>query len=118
MEALAAIRHINGVVLTTAGNYHQERKVHRSVNQLIDDKEERRKLEGKLFGVTLSKDQATATPKPQTTTLEDIFISVKTTQKNHNTRLDLILKTWHQMAKHQVSRFGTIKSKPMFKVKN
>lgn len=35
-------------------------------------------------------------------TLDDIFISVKTTQSNYNTRLPLILKTWYQFAKNQV----------------
>lgn len=107
MEALATIRHINGVVLTTAGVYHHnqpEKKFHRSVNQLIDDGEERRKLDGKFGGVTVSRDQATATPKPVTTSLGDIFISVKTTKKNHDNRLELILNTWYQLAKHQVSR--------------
>lgn len=109
VEALAAIRHINGVVLTTAGIHHPEKKVYRSVNQLLldDGVQERRKLEQKIgSGVTVAKDQATATPKPPTTSLGDIFISVKTTKKNHDNRLELILNTWHQMAKHQVSRFN------------
>ncbi|XP_037044532.1 fringe glycosyltransferase-like [Bradysia coprophila] len=42
-----------------------------------------------------------ATPKPPTIELNDIFISVKTTKSNHNNRLDLILNTWHQLAKEQ-----------------
>lgn len=46
---------------------------------------------------------ATGTPKPATIDLNDIFISVKTTKSNHNTRLDLILNTWQQLAKEQVS---------------
>lgn len=46
---------------------------------------------------------ATATPKPPTIELNDIFISVKTTKSNHNNRLDLILNTWQQLAKEQVS---------------
>lgn len=45
----------------------------------------------------------TATPKPPTTVLDDIFISVKTTKNNHDTRLALIIKTWFQLAKGQVS---------------
>ncbi len=45
---------------------------------------------------------ATATPKPPTIELNDIFISVKTTKSNHNNRLDLILNTWQQLAKEQV----------------
>ncbi|KAJ6642533.1 Fringe glycosyltransferase [Pseudolycoriella hygida] len=44
---------------------------------------------------------ATATPKPPTIELNDIFISVKTTKSNHNSRLDLILNTWQQLAKEQ-----------------
>lgn len=48
---------------------------------------------------------ATATPKPPTIELNDIFISVKTTKSNHNNRLDLILNTWQQLAKEQVSFF-------------
>lgn len=46
---------------------------------------------------------ATGTPKPPTTTLNDVFISVKTTKRNHDSRLDLVLSTWHQLARHQVS---------------
>lgn len=43
---------------------------------------------------------ATATTKPATT-LDDIFISVKTTKGFHKTRLDLILKTWFTLARQQ-----------------
>lgn len=35
--------------------------------------------------------------------LDDIFISVKTTKKYHNTRLKLIVETWFQLARDQVS---------------
>lgn len=35
-------------------------------------------------------------------TLDDIFISVKTTQHYQYTRLPIILKTWYQLAKEQV----------------
>lgn len=45
----------------------------------------------------------TGTPKPTITTLDDIFITVKTTKLYHNTRLALIIKTWFQLAKEQVS---------------
>lgn len=45
----------------------------------------------------------TATPKPATINLNDIFITVKTTKLYHNTRLALIIKTWFQLAKDQVS---------------
>ncbi|XP_031620624.1 fringe glycosyltransferase [Contarinia nasturtii] len=43
----------------------------------------------------------TATPKPTTTNLNDIFITVKTTKLYHDTRLALIIKTWFQLAKDQ-----------------
>lgn len=46
---------------------------------------------------------ATATVKPPSTTLEDIFISVKTTKHYHRRRLPIILKTWFQLAKSQVN---------------
>lgn len=36
-------------------------------------------------------------------TLDDIFISVKTTKHYQHTRLPVILKTWFQLAKEQVS---------------
>lgn len=49
-----------------------------------------------------SHKRATATPKPPTLNVNDIFISVKTTKQNHDNRLELILKTWQQLAKHQV----------------
>ena len=35
--------------------------------------------------------------------LDDIFISVKTTKKYHNERLKLIVETWFQLARDQVS---------------
>lgn len=35
-------------------------------------------------------------------TLEDLFISVKTTKKFHRERLDVILKTWFRLARDQV----------------
>jgi len=37
------------------------------------------------------------------TTLNDIFISVKTTKNFHSTRLDVILRTWFTLAKDQVN---------------
>lgn len=45
-----------------------------------------------------------ATIKPPTITLNDIFLSVKTTKANHASRLDIIIKTWLQQAKAQVKR--------------
>lgn len=45
----------------------------------------------------------TGTPKPPNLLLNDIFISVKTTKNYHDNRLALIIKTWYQLAKDQVS---------------
>lgn len=53
----------------------------------------------------LSQRSVTGTPKPPTTELDDIFISVKTTKSYHDSRLALIVKTWFQLAKDQVSKF-------------
>ena len=39
------------------------------------------------------------------TTLDDIFISVKTTKNFHVSRLDVIIKTWFTLAREQVFRF-------------
>ncbi|KRT82167.1 hypothetical protein AMK59_4422, partial [Oryctes borbonicus] len=44
----------------------------------------------------------TATMRPPTTKLNDVFISVKTTKLYHRQRLPIILKTWFQLAKAQV----------------
>lgn len=44
----------------------------------------------------------TITPKPPNVELDDIFISVKTTKANHGNRLDVISKTWFQLAAKQV----------------
>lgn len=44
---------------------------------------------------------ATATIRPPTTVLNDVFISVKTTKHYHRQRLPIILKTWFQLAKQQ-----------------
>lgn len=45
----------------------------------------------------------TETTKEPSTTLDDIFISVKTAYTYHENRLALILRTWFQLAKTQVS---------------
>lgn len=42
-------------------------------------------------------------------TLDDIFISIKTSRKYQHSRLPVILKTWYQLAKNQV-RSQTIKT--------
>lgn len=52
----------------------------------------------------VERTSVTATPKPTTINLSDIFITVKTTKMYHDTRLALIIKTWFQLAKEQVSR--------------
>ncbi|XP_042219211.1 fringe glycosyltransferase-like [Homarus americanus] len=61
--------------------------------QLDEEEEERQR--GILNALV-----ATATAKPATT-LDDVFISVKTTKNFHKTRLDLILKTWFNLARQQ-----------------
>ncbi|XP_065200820.1 fringe glycosyltransferase [Planococcus citri] len=60
----------------------------------------------------------TATPVSATTYLEDIFISVKTTKRNHNTRLKYILKTWFQLAKDQTWFFTDVEEKQLQKLTN
>lgn len=66
------------------------------------------KFDASVTGPSSSEDglktrATTATPKPPTIELNDIFISVKTTKTNHDNRLELILNTWHQLAKEQVN---------------
>jgi len=62
----------------------------------------RRSRNGELLR-DLSQRAVTATPQPPVTELDDIFISVKTTKNYHDTRLALIIKTWFQLARDQVS---------------
>lgn len=45
----------------------------------------------------------TITPKPTTIQLDDIFVAVKTTKLNHAKRVDIIAKTWFQIAPKQVT---------------
>ena len=52
---------------------------------------------GNSFDVFTSKES-----KP--TMLNDVYISVKTTKKFHDSRLDLILRTWFKLAQSQVSQ--------------
>uniref|UniRef100_A0A6E8VR23 Fringe-like glycosyltransferase domain-containing protein n=1 Tax=Anopheles coluzzii TaxID=1518534 RepID=A0A6E8VR23_ANOCL len=49
----------------------------------------------------------TGTPKPPTTELDDLLISVKTTKSYHDTRLEMIIKTWYQLAKEQTTTWST-----------
>lgn len=66
----------------------------------IDDYIEEERQRGLLNGFV-----ATATAKPSTT-LDDIFISVKTTKNFHKSRLDLVLKTWFTLARKQTWFFS------------
>lgn len=63
----------------------------------------RRQVNEYLMKHRLYEYSVTGTPKPTTISLNDIFISVKTTKLYHDTRLDLIIKTWFQLATDQVS---------------
>ena len=54
-----------------------------------------------VANLVAQQQMATATPAPHTT-LDDIFISVKTTKNFHQSRLDVILKTWFTLARDQV----------------
>lgn len=45
---------------------------------------------------------ATATVAPFVTSLDNVFISVKTTKHYHHSRLPAIIDTWFQFAKNQV----------------
>ncbi|KAL1491921.1 hypothetical protein ABEB36_012441 [Hypothenemus hampei] len=66
--------------------------------------------------VSTEQTSATATIKPPATTLDDVFISVKTTRNYHNSRLPIILKTWFQLAKKQ-TWFFTDTDDPEFQLK-
>ncbi|XP_050737203.1 fringe glycosyltransferase-like [Eriocheir sinensis] len=50
---------------------------------------------------------ATATAQPATS-LDDVFITVKTTRGFHHTRLDLILQTWFNLARQQTWFFTDV----------
>ncbi|TRY69465.1 hypothetical protein TCAL_04681 [Tigriopus californicus] len=54
----------------------------------------------KLLDHNLRKRSLTAPSFP--TSLKDVFISVKTSKRFHRSRLDVILKTWHTLAKDQI----------------
>lgn len=56
-------------------------------------------FDGALSMTTMTS--TTTTTKPHTS-LDDVFISVKTTKNFHATRLDVIIKTWFTLAREQV----------------
>lgn len=62
-------------------------------------------------GIVNFSDQGLATSHPKisssSTLLDDIFLSVKTTAKNHKSRLHLLLDTWISSARKQVSMHWT-----------
>lgn len=72
-------------------------------NDQYYDQNTERKLNDLMIKRKIHEFAVTATPKPATTSLNDIFITVKTTKLYHDTRLALIIKTWFQLAKEQVS---------------
>lgn len=72
-------------------------------NDIVRSGSHRQQVKDYLQRRRLYEYSVTATPKPATTNLNDIFISVKTTKMYHDTRLDIIIKTWFQLAPDQVS---------------
>lgn len=72
-------------------------------NDIVRSDNHREQVRDYLQRRRLYEYSVTATPKPATTNLNDIFISVKTTKIYHDTRLDIIIKTWFQLAPDQVS---------------
>jgi hypothetical protein len=66
---------------------------------MVDDNDDNA-LEGTI--ITTTTTSSTTTTKPHTS-LDDIFISVKTTKNFHTSRLDVIIKTWFTLAREQVS---------------
>lgn len=65
----------------------------------------------------LTQRSVTGTPKPPTTELDDIFISVKTTKSYHDSRLALIVKTWFQLAKDQVSCLEKLEANKLLQIR-
>lgn len=73
----------------------------RSLRSVLDeDNEDSINFDAALSTVTSTT--TTTTVKPHTT-LDDVFISVKTTKNFHATRLDVIIKTWFTLAREQVN---------------
>lgn len=56
-------------------------------------------------GIETLSEHVASYPKPARTTLDDIFISVKTTIKNHKLRMKLLLDTWINNARKQTYIF-------------
>ncbi|XP_066946624.1 fringe glycosyltransferase [Macrobrachium rosenbergii] len=79
------------------GYLEEQRQQEEDDEEDVDEEERRRSL--------LSGFVATATTKPSTS-LDDIFISVKTTKNFHKSRLDLVLKTWFTLARKQTWFFS------------
>ncbi|KAG5887802.1 hypothetical protein JTB14_019393 [Gonioctena quinquepunctata] len=72
-------------------SYHRERNLAEDMSSIENENHE---LTSEIVPVT-------ATIKPPSTTLNDVFISVKTTKNYHSKRLPIILKTWFQLARKQ-----------------
>lgn len=75
----------------TTKNFNTSQRKGSQSNNFDDDA-----IVRKIVNRTLQK-------KPSELTLDDIFIGVKTTRRYHKSRLDILVKTWFQNAKHQVS---------------
>lgn len=72
------------------------------------DKDEFKSSEKSSYPVKSDREVLVTTPvrtepPPPGITLDDVFISVKTTKQFHESRLDVIIKTWFTLAPKQVS---------------
>lgn len=83
--------------------YNELSTINNENNVIVRSGNHREQVRDYLQRRRLYEYSVTATPKPATTNLNDIFISVKTTKIYHDTRLDIIIKTWFQLAPDQVS---------------
>lgn len=78
-----------------------------NVNTLSDERNDDNDINTQFVGQVPSNVPITTQPTTTATakthaTLDDVFISVKTTKNFHSTRLDVIIKTWFTLARDQV----------------
>lgn len=78
-----------------------------NVNTLSDERMDENDINTQFVGQVPSNVPITTQPTTTATakthaTLDDVFISVKTTKNFHSTRLDVIIKTWFTLARDQV----------------
>lgn len=90
-------------------NLWQDRSLRSIAEEPAKEQNEDNEIVFESHPASVTTQPATTTTAKSLVTLDDVFISVKTTKNFHATRLDVIIKTWFTLAREQVTSVSCLR---------